>query len=377
MNRAALRRRLVLPLALAVAPVAALLGAMGGTASADTTPAPRLSLPAPTGPYRVGTTTAELPGASDRPELMAQLWYPTKATQGRDASYFPPKTTLLAARTFHVPVKFIARIDTHALVDATPVDGAHPVVLFSPGENGLRSDSTSLELELASRGFVVVGFDVPGESALVEYPNGQVIPGTWKDTGDRSRAQAVQTRVTDLRAGLHGLSVIDNTRLLRNRLDLTRIGMFGFSLGGATTADALRALPQIRAGVDLDGSLYGSALTTPLRRPFMLLARNSHSTKTDPSWQSAWSQLHDFHREIRIVGAGHESFSDNATFINALNLEGHYPPAEIGTIPPDRATTAVGQLLTAFFDRYLNSGHTDSAILDTPHQLNANLVRIG
>ena len=284
---------------------------------------------------------------------------------------------MLAARTFHVPAPLIATIATHAFADATPAAGAHPVVLFSPGENGLRSDSTALETELASRGFVVVGFDVPGESAIVEYPDGHMIAGTWKDTGDRSRAHAVQTRVTDLRAGLHDLTAINDAGLLRDRLDLTRIGMFGFSLGGATTADAMRALPQIRAGVDLDGSLYGSALTTPLQRPFMLLARNTHNTKTDPSWKRAWSKLHGFHREIRIIGAGHENFSDNATFIHALDLGDHYSPAEIGTIPPARATTAVRHLLTAFFARYLEGRHTGASILDTPHLVNPDLARIG
>src|SRR5262249_28051050 len=215
-----------------------------------------------------------------------------------------------------------------------PAVGGHPIVLFSPGENGLRSDSTALETELASRGFVVVGIDVPGESALVEYPDGHVVVGSWTDAGDASRAEAVRTRVADLAAILHSLRNVDRHGLLRGKLDLTRIGMFGFSLGGATAADAIRSLPEIRAGVDLDGSLYGHALTTPTKHPFLVLARDGHTNDTDTSWQRNWTLLRGFRREIHLVGAGHENFDDNAGFINALGLSTQFPPDALGSIAP-------------------------------------------
>jgi len=371
--------RAALPTALIAlaAGLTAVLVAQDPPASADVPPTARLSLPVPTGPYHVGTTAAELPGPSRGRKLMVQVWYPTRVAHGNAAPYFPPKTAQFAAEAFHVPVQVINSIDTHAFSDATPASGTHPIVLFSPGENGLRSDSTALETELASRGFAVVGIDVPGESALVEYPDGHVVPGTWTDTGDASRAQAVRTRVADLGAVLHALPELDHRGLLHGVFDLSRVGMFGFSLGGATTADAIRVLPQIRAGVDLDGSLYEHALTTPTTRPFLLLARDGHTTQTDPSWQRAWTLFHGFRREIHVIGAGHENFDDNAGFIEALGLSAQYPADALGPIPPDRATAANRQILTAFFDRFVRGRSAGTGLLDNPQFFNPDLERLG
>src|SRR5262249_20541181 len=200
--------------------------------------------------------------------------------------------------------------------------------------------------------------------------------GSWTDTGDASRAQAVRVRVADLGAVLRALHKIDRLGLLRGRLNLSRIGMFGFSLGGATAADAIRSLPQIRAGADLDGSLYGHALTSPTKHPFLLLARDGHTTDTDTSWQRNWTLLRGFRREIHLIGAGHENFDDTAGFIDALGLTAQSPPDAIGSIPPAHATAATRQVLTAFFDRFLR-GHPDGTVLlDNPQRINPDLERI-
>jgi hypothetical protein len=138
----------------------------------------------------------------------------------------------------------------------------------------------------------------------------------------------------------------------------------------------MRALPEIRAGVDLDGSLYDQALTTPLGRPFMLLARDGHSTASDPSWKRAWAELRGFRREIRLVGAGHEDFSDNAGFIAGLGLGDRFTHVEIGSIRPARATTATGEILTTFFDRFLGDQQGRNALLDRPSLVNPDLLRL-
>src|SRR5262249_14602275 len=160
----------------------------------------------------------------------------------------------------------------------------------------------------------------PYESAIVELPDGRLILSRFQDSSDPAtsaqlRAAAVQARVGDIKAVLHAVPTIDATGLLRGRLDLAKIGMFGLSPWWAATAEPMRALPQIRAGVDLDGSLYGKSLSVPLRRPFLFLARDDHSNASDPSWQSDWNTLMGFRRQIHLVGAGHGDFSDEASFL--------------------------------------------------------------
>jgi predicted dienelactone hydrolase len=65
----------------------------------------------------------------------------------------------------------------------------------------------------------------------------------------------VRARIGDIAAVIRALPRIDRRGPVSGRLDLSRIGMFGFSLGGAATAAAMHALPQIRVGADLDGGL--------------------------------------------------------------------------------------------------------------------------
>jgi dienelactone hydrolase len=352
-----------------------------GHAATSVTAGSHLSLPAPTGRYRVGTISIPVPDASRDGETMVQLFYPTLIRHGRPAAYLPPKTTRLTAAALHLPVALVATIATHVFAAASPAPGAHAVILFSPGLTELRSDASALDEELASRGFVVVAIDHPHEAAFVEFPDGRVIPGTFHDSSNpgastRLRAQAVRARIGDIAAVLHALPRLDAHGLLRGRLDLSDIGMFGFSLGGATADEAMHALPQIRAGVDLDGSLYGRSLNTPLDRPFLLLARDGHTTRTDPSWRRGWAMLRGWRREIRLIGSGHGDFGDDAGFIQQLAPGATDPTGYYGPINPDRATSAIRQVLVAFFDRFLLGDRAADRVLDTPARANRDLLRL-
>jgi dienelactone hydrolase len=61
-------------------------------------------------------------------------------------------------------------------------------------------------------------------------------------------------------------------------LDLRKLGMFGFSLGGYASANTMLADERVTAGIDLDGTLQddpvkgplGEVARTGLDRPFLL-----------------------------------------------------------------------------------------------------------
>src|SRR5262249_49894890 len=90
MNRPATVSYPLLALIAGVSRLALLLAVGGSLASAENAHTAQLSLPAPTGPYHVGTTAEELPGPSRGRELMVQVWYPTRVVRGAAAPYFPP-----------------------------------------------------------------------------------------------------------------------------------------------------------------------------------------------------------------------------------------------------------------------------------------------
>jgi hypothetical protein len=86
--------------------------------------------------------------------------------------------------------------------------------------------------------------------------------------------------------------------------------------------------------------------------------------------------LHGLRREIRVIGAGHEDFSDNAGFADALGLDSPFTPEEIGTIAPPRATRAIREVLVAFFGRFLRGKTGTLQILDAPASVNPDLARL-
>jgi dienelactone hydrolase len=310
---------------------------------------------------------------------MVQLFYPTAATHGRPAPYMPKTTADLTTKALHEPPQLVESITTGVLAGARPAAGVYPVILFSPGLTELRSDATALDEDLASRGYIVAAIDHPTESAVVEFPNGRIVAGAFHDspdpaTSDRLRGLAVARRIGDVAAVVNALPEIDGKGLLRGRLDRGHIGMFGFSLGGAASASAMRALPQIHAGVDLDGSLYGRALTTPLDRPFLFIARDGHTNSTDPSWASDWSNLLGYRRQVHLVGSGHGDFNDTASFLHQLNPSASDPTGYYGSINPDTATAATRKILGAFFDRFLRGATSSELLLDNPPSTDPNLT---
>jgi hypothetical protein len=80
-----------------------------------------------------------------------------------------------------------------------------------------------------------------------------------------------------------------------------------------TTAGAMLADPQIKTGVDLDGTLWGPVVRKGLDWPFLLISGLDDGRNIDPTWASFWAHLRGWRRELRLRGAEHLAFSDAAT----------------------------------------------------------------
>ena len=63
--------------------------------------------------------------------------------------------------------------------------------------------------------------------------------------------------------------------------------MFGHSLGGATAAAAMLEDQRIKAGVNLDGTLFGPVVNAGLDRPFMLVAAQATAATTTSRGRSS------------------------------------------------------------------------------------------
>jgi predicted dienelactone hydrolase len=295
------------------APVAAPAGGRLVAAGDPEVKPAKVTLPAPTGPYKIGTTELHLvdqkrsdptaPGG--KRELMVSVWYPARSgSHGPVAKYMPAKTADavqapwvwagLPEGTFDY-----ANSLTHGQVGVEVQSGKHPIVLFSPGYPFSRLLNTAQVEELASQGYLVVTIDHTHEGP-VTFPGGRFVPGLEDDPDVPAYQKAIVTRTADTRFVLDELTLlsyglnpdVDRRPLpfgLRTALDLHKVGMFGFSAGGFTTANAMLEDRRIEAGADLDGMLQydfdngplGKVAQQGLNRPFLLFGSDT-SQRTQP-----------------------------------------------------------------------------------------------
>ena len=267
----------------------------------------QVTLPAPTGPDQVGTVSLHLVQA-DRPdpwvpgrsrELMISLWYPARqAGRYPVAPYMEAGVWASFEQNRGIPVGSTLPPLT-AGHEGAPVDrqpGGLPVILYSPASTADRSADTVLAEDLASRGYLVATIDHTYSDDEVEFPDGtiahRVLPD---DQTPQQLTDEVAERVKDTRFVLDELTAIEHgtdpdadhhplPAGLSGALNLSEVGMFGHSLGGATAASAMSADSRIKAGINLDGTMFGPVVTAGLDRPFMLLSHDGKTRDTDPSW---------------------------------------------------------------------------------------------
>ncbi|GAA4086215.1 alpha/beta hydrolase family protein [Nonomuraea soli] len=387
-------------LKLAALVVAVLPLVVAPAAAADAKEPVQVSLPAPGGPYRVGTVAMRLVDRS-RPdplvpakpyrELMISLWYPA-AAGGDGAGPLAPHMAPLAAADWDrhsAPPMGVregavdwAGTRTTARVGA-PVErraGRLPVVLFGSGDGGPRTLGTALVEDLASRGYLVVTVDHTYEADQVEFPGRRLVralPLPAKLTPEvieRLLARHARARLTDMRFVLDQIGALARGRGEAHRRgiapelpegmlgapDMTRVGALGQSLGGSVAAQLTRDDRRVDAGVNLDGAYVGEVAARGVARPFMHLAAETHTRGSEPSWKSFWRASTGWKRELRFKGAAHGSFTDLQALLPqvAARVPG-VPLADfVGTVDPGRSVAAQRAYVAAFFDLHLRGRQT-------------------
>jgi dienelactone hydrolase len=326
---------------------------------------PVFSLPEPGGPNAIGTVNqqwrvnvaAGRGGETSPRKLNIQFWYPTEIKRGKRAPYRTGDAQGLKAH--------LRLTRTHAVVNA-PVSAKHrqyPVVLFSPGWKGHLTQNTLQFEMLASHGFVVLA---------MEHPPAQNLPEYFDPTSEenlRGYGVEVKRRALDVQFVLGQLEMLnqrDPDARFTNRLDLSRIGMFGYSFGGALSAEACWLDQRIKAGINMDGMMFGEVTETGVRQPFLFISddsggpseRDLHSP--DPARQiharalqadcqfidRSLAQYGGYY--LRIRGAAHSNFSDRPLYSPLKRL------TDAGPIDIRTCIKIVNAYTLAFFEQHLN-----------------------
>src|SRR4051812_23529445 len=300
---------------------------------------PQATLPAPTGRAAVGTDVVQLVDRARRGRrLLLTRWYPAARAgrRGSRAVYTSPLRVALGIPTARV----------HARTTTRARRGRLPVVLFSPGAGTARDMYQALAEDLASHGYLVLAVDHTGETP-VQFPDGHVegrsVPARHPIATDAA------IRLKDMRLVLRRL----NAMAPGPRGDRRRIAAVGHSLGGSTAAALMRVEPGVRAGVDLDGSIFGPARRTGVGGAFMVMVGHDG---LDESIRGLLTHSRGPRLALRIAGFVHFSFSDLP--VTAPALVGAPKPPSVRDIALQRA------YVRAFLDRYVRGRR--AALLDGP-----------
>jgi dienelactone hydrolase len=357
---------------------------------AAATPGPvQLVLPEPTGHHQIGVVPLHLVDPSRRDpwvpthplrEMMISVWYP--ARQAGDyprAPWIPAGAGALLLGNLGVPAGAVSLPVTHGHLGAPaePTRRPRPVVLFAAGATGLRSDCTALVEDLASHGYIVVTIDFTHEAAEVEFPGGRVEVSLQPP--DITQLYRLSWRIADTRfvlSQLRDISTGGNPDVdchpipdgLPGALDLSRTGMFGFSLGGATAAGVMYTDPRVQAGLNMSGALYGPVIRHGLDRPLLLMADGAQGRDNEPSWAGIWPHLRGWHRQLQLLGSQHQTYTDGTVLWPQAAPELGIPPATLvqmfGTINGTRAITVQRAYVRAFMDLQLRGA--GNGLLDAP-----------
>jgi dienelactone hydrolase len=352
---------------------------------------PAIRLPSLQGPYRVAMTELLLPapavsGMPDRnalehPPPHVRIWYPTTAQAPGpfDASFLRTRWHQLG--TAAQPV--------YAVADAPLISGAEtlPILVYFPGWPGTQVENHALVRELVSQGYVVLSIEyparVPGMSdayyqALVKELERPLYYGSEAMYKALVRVAEVRahTRATDASRALDAMTVLsaeEPSNRFYHRLDWQRLGVVGFSLGGAVAAQAVYQDPRYKAAINIDGRHWAETREAGVARPYMMLSEvlnmPTAADRASPNLDWRYNAVEDTddytqlyrnlarHGGIHVTvnGTAHMSFTDKSLRSPWKRL------TEGGPIDGRRALRITSDYVLAFFGKYLNG--VDSPLL--------------
>lgn len=271
-------------------------------------------------------------------------------------------------------------------------EGSYPLVVFSHGAFGVIDSNTSTCTELASNGYVVVSIGHTYQAAYVKDTSGKItlrssefINEIYDGNGDDS-AQAEKKNYEeskkwmDIRCGDEKFvldTIItkskDGSEEPFDRIDIDKIGLFGHSLGGASSVEMGRERSDIDAVIDLEGTMFGeytgfengtySYDEDPYPIPLLdvnskevydqAIALPSEYGETYVNFRTG-ENAKDFH-EVVIDGASHLNFTDLgmvSPILSKLMCEGTASSGS-ASVNARECIENVNSIVLNFFDYYL------------------------
>ena len=352
-------------------------------------PVPRIA--APSGPYIVGTriyemvdnSRRELYSGKDEPRrFMIQIWYPSEADSSAERApwmadakiYAPAIASHIGLPSFFLDHLALVRIPASKETKVAESPEPFPVILFSHGWNGFNAQNTEQALELASHGYVVVGVQHTYGAVVTVFPNGDValnnpsaLPPDETPTAEyeATAQKLVNQWAGDLGYTLDVLAMMNSSSQtpFADKLDLSRVGVYGHSTGGGAAIQFCGTDPRCIALLGMDPfmrpvsyEVIDNGVTQPSFFMFSQVWANEADSRNNELFNRFYPNVKQPFGVIKIEGTAHYDFTDLpllSPLAPQLGLK--------GPINGKLVTTIVNDYLLSFFNATLKDGQFDNS----------------
>ena len=346
-------------------------------------------IPAPSGPYQIGTRIYELTdpsrkelysGVDEARRFQIQVWYPSEADpssaerspwMARADVYAPAISKYLKLPSYFLDHLALVKVPAYKESPIAPTDKGYPIILFSHGWNGFNAQNTGQALQLASHGYVVVGVQHPYGAVVTVFEDGTIavnnpsaLPrGVPDDEYDIAARKLADQWAGDLGFALDFLEEQngDANSPFINALDLSRVGVYGHSTGGGaaiqfcgTDARCKALLGQDPFMRPVSQQVIDGGLLQPAFFIFSQRWADDVNSRNNNLFNPFYAKSAETYGSIFIEGTEHYDFSDLpllTPLAPQLKLK--------GPINGKRVTLIVNDYLLSFFDIALKGGSTD------------------
>jgi dienelactone hydrolase len=267
-----------------------------------------------TGPYQVGTTVVHLidydrheiygPDPNAQREIMVQIWYPADPEEDDPQVQWMPDIDAAGpaiATWIDLPpfaLNHLKYVKANAFMDAPAImdSKGFPVLIFSHGWAGFKEQNIFQVEELASHGYTVIGINHTYGAVLTVFPDGRqaprnpnALPSEVSDEEyDLASNLLVRQWAQDISFVIDELENINQSPddgLLLEKLDLSKMGVFGHSTGAGATVEFCASDARCKAALVMDlwaEPVSRDSITAGLSQPVMILYSENWDTLDDP-----------------------------------------------------------------------------------------------
>lgn len=336
-------------------------------------------LPKPIGNYIIGTDVFDwedkyrdewfTPNEIDSRKISVQIWYP--AIEKSDSLYpyldHPELRIEAIANQINQSknlVKPVTNVKGNSYYKAKPINKKFPLILFSHGFGGYKTQNMIAIEALVSRGYIVISADHTHDANITIFKNGNIVDHNFDILNNVPKEKFWDIRIPQINTRAADISfMIDKLQLMKNHpiynsIDFNNIGVFGMSTGGATSVQASWNDTRISACLNLDGwfvPIVDDIINTGIKIPFCYIGQNEwegiplNYEKLDKFYKNCTSDSY----LLKINKTKHFDYSDSPHFskIGRMMVSGKNVDSKFAE--------RIGISVVGFFDEYLKGENYD------------------